>query len=38
VLLGHQQVETTTRYMEVRTDLIRRTPSPLDLLDQQRPR
>ena len=34
VLLGHQQVETTTRYMEVRTDLIRRTPSPLDLLDQ----
>lgn len=33
VLLGHQQIETTTRYMEVRTDLIRRTPSPLDLLD-----
>lgn len=33
VLLGHRQVETTTRYMEVRTDLIRRTPSPLDLLD-----
>ncbi|MBW2257214.1 MAG: site-specific integrase [Deltaproteobacteria bacterium] len=33
VLLGHQHVETTTRYMEVRTDLIRRTPSPLDLLD-----
>lgn len=33
VLLGHRHVETTTRYMEVRTDLIRRTPSPLDLLD-----
>jgi len=33
VLLGHQSVETTTQYMKVRTDLIRRTPSPLDLLD-----
>lgn len=33
VLMGHQQIETTTRYMEVRTDLIRRTPSPLDVLD-----
>ena len=33
VLLGHQHVETTTQYMKVRTDLIRRTPSPLDLLD-----
>lgn len=34
VLLGHRQVETTARYLEVRTDLIRRTPSPLDLLDR----
>jgi integrase/recombinase XerD len=32
VLLGHQSPETTTRYTEVRLDLIRRTPSPLDLL------
>ncbi len=33
VLLGHQQIETTTRYLEVRRDVIRRTPSPLDLLE-----
>jgi integrase/recombinase XerD len=32
VLLGHAKVETTTRYTQVRTDLIRRTTSPLDLL------
>lgn len=28
-LLGHEHVETTTRYTQVRTDLIRSTPSPL---------
>ena len=32
VLLGHSNVETTTRYTQVRTDLLRRTVSPLDLL------
>jgi integrase/recombinase XerD len=32
VLLGHASPETTTRYAAVRPELIRRTPSPLDLL------
>lgn len=32
VLLGHASPETTTRYTRVRPELIRRTPSPLDLL------
>ena len=31
-LLGHQRVETTTRYAQVRTDLIARLPDPLELL------
>lgn len=32
VLLGHRRVETTTRYAQVRTDLIARLPDPLELL------
>lgn len=32
VLLGHDSPETTTRYTEVRPDLIRSTPSLLDML------
>lgn len=32
VLLGHSNVQTTTCYTQVRTDLLRRTISPLDLL------
>jgi integrase/recombinase XerD len=32
VLLGHADIQTTTRYTHVRTDLVRRTVSPLDLL------
>jgi integrase/recombinase XerD len=28
-LLGHEHIETTTRYTRVRADLIRATPSPL---------
>jgi len=36
-LLGHSRVGTTTQYTRVRTDLIRKTPSPLDLMEQQRP-
>jgi integrase len=31
-LLGHDQLETTTRYLLVRTDRIRATPSPLSKL------
>jgi integrase len=31
VLLGHADAQTTQRYLRVRTDLIRRTPSPLEL-------
>ena len=31
VLLGHADVETTRRYLQVRVDVIRRTPSPIDL-------
>jgi site-specific recombinase XerD len=32
VLLGHARVDTTTRYAQVRTDIIARLPDPLDLL------
>lgn len=32
VLMGHVNIETTAHYATVRTDLLRRTPSPLDLL------
>jgi integrase len=32
VLLGHASPNTTARYTRVRPELIRRTPSPLDLL------
>jgi integrase/recombinase XerD len=32
VLLGHASPDTTSRYAQVRPDLIRRTPSPLDML------
>ena len=32
VLLGHDSPETTTHYTMVRPDLIRRTPSPLEML------
>ncbi len=32
VLLGHASPETTARYTTVRPELIRRTPSPLDML------
>ena len=31
-LLGHQRVDTTTRYAQVRSDLIARLPDPLELL------
>ena len=31
-LLGHRRIETTARYVRVRTDRIRSTPSPLDTL------
>ena len=31
-LLGHSRVETTSRYAQVRTDLIARLPDPLELL------
>jgi site-specific recombinase XerD len=31
-LLGHQSVQTTTRYTRVSTTLVQKTPSPLDLL------
>lgn len=31
-LLGHERLDTTTRYAQVRTDLIARLPDPLDLL------
>jgi integrase/recombinase XerD len=32
MLLGHQSLETTTRYLHVRTDRLHQTPSLLDLL------
>ena len=31
-LLGHARIDTTSRYAQVRTDLIARLPDPLDLL------
>lgn len=31
-LLGHRRMETTSRYAQVRTDLIAQLPDPLDLL------
>lgn len=31
-MLGHERVETTTRYAQVRADLIAQLPDPLDLL------
>ncbi len=31
-MLGHSNIQTTTRYAQVRTDLIARVPDPLDLL------
>lgn len=33
-VLGHRRVETTTRYAQVRADLIARLPDPLELLAQ----
>ena len=32
VLMGHSDIATTARYAKVRTDVLSRTPSPLDLL------
>ena len=32
VLLGHRQIETTTIYTQVATDLLRKVISPLDRL------
>jgi integrase/recombinase XerD len=32
VVLGHASPQTTTRYTRVRPELIRRVPSPLDML------
>lgn len=32
VLLGHERLETTALYAHVATELLRKTPSPLDLL------
>ncbi|MBC8750982.1 tyrosine-type recombinase/integrase, partial [Paraburkholderia podalyriae] len=32
VLLGHRQIETTTLYTQVATDLLRKVVSPLDRL------
>ncbi len=37
-LLGHARPETTAGYARVRTDLIRETPSPLDLMEKHHPR
>jgi site-specific recombinase XerD len=34
VMLGHLRLETTARYAHVATGLIRRAPSPLDLLSR----
>lgn len=35
VLMGHEKIETTAHYARVPTDVLRRTPSPLDLLYRQ---
>jgi site-specific recombinase XerD len=35
-LLGHRSVQTTARYTQVSTVLMRATPSPLDLLPRRR--
>jgi site-specific recombinase XerD len=35
VLMGHQNIATTVHYAHVGTDLLRTTPSPLDLLYRQ---
>jgi site-specific recombinase XerD len=32
VLLGHRQIETTSLYTQVATDLLRKVTSPLDRL------
>ena len=31
-MLGHSNIQTTTRYAQVRTDLIAEVPDPLNLL------
>jgi len=36
VLLGHANIETTTQYAHVATELISRTPSPLEVLKASR--
>jgi integrase/recombinase XerD len=33
VLLGHKRIETTTRYVQVATNLMREVTSPIDTLD-----
>lgn len=38
VLLGHADAQTTQRYLRVRTDLILRTPSPIELPEAPPPR
>lgn len=35
VMLGHRSVQTTARYTRVSTQLMRQTPSPLDLLPRR---
>jgi site-specific recombinase XerD len=35
-LLGHANISSTARYARVTEKLVRRTPSPLDLLPQRR--